>query len=203
MLPWSALLKHPLILSHLCSKIFPDFQLATEFISVDSARLYICRPATQTVVLRPAALALPRSLQEMQSLRPPRVAESQPAVVCTLRVGQVLLCDFFKQTHIQGLPRWLSGKEYACQQVAQETQIQFLGREDPLAKKWQPTLVFLPGRSRGQRSLVGYSAYGFKNCTEMSQSLAGPDSSPQRQSLLLFLVLVSARSLSHGLRKSA
>ena len=88
MLPWSALLKHPLILSHLCSKIFPDFQLATEFISVDSARLYICSPATQTVVLRPAALALPRSLQEMQSLRPPRVAESQPAVVCTLRLDK-------------------------------------------------------------------------------------------------------------------
>ena len=50
---------------------------------------------------------------------------------------------------------------------------------------------------------MGYIAYGFKNCTETSQSLAGPDSSPQRQSLLLFLVLVSVLSLSYGLCKSA
>ena len=89
MLPWSALLKHLLSLSHLCSKIFPDFQLSTEFISIDSARLYIiCSPATQSVVLRPATLALPRSLWEMQSLRSPRVTESEPAVVCMLKLDK-------------------------------------------------------------------------------------------------------------------
>ena len=36
----------------------------------------------------------------------------------------------------------------------QEMQVQPLGREDPLRKKWQPTPVFLPGESQGQRSLV-------------------------------------------------
>ena len=35
----------------------------------------------------------------------------------------------------------------------QETQ----GRGDPLEKGWQPTLVFLPGKSHGQRNLGGYS----------------------------------------------
>jgi len=39
----------------------------------------------------------------------------------------------------------------------QETQVQSLGWEDPQRRKWQPTLVFLPGESHGQRSLVGYS----------------------------------------------
>ena len=39
----------------------------------------------------------------------------------------------------------------------QETRVQFLGQEDPLGKEWQPTPVFLPGKSHGQRSLVGYS----------------------------------------------
>ena len=39
----------------------------------------------------------------------------------------------------------------------QETQVPSLGQEDPLEKEWQPTLVFLPGESHGQRSLVGYS----------------------------------------------
>ena len=29
-------------------------------------------------------------------------------------------------------------------------------------KKWQPTLVFLPGELHGQRSLVGYSPWGHK-----------------------------------------
>ena len=29
-------------------------------------------------------------------------------------------------------------------------------------RTWQPTLVFLPGESRGQRSLVGYSLWGCK-----------------------------------------
>ena len=29
-------------------------------------------------------------------------------------------------------------------------------------RKGQPTLVFLPGESHGQRSLVGYSAWGHK-----------------------------------------
>ena len=32
----------------------------------------------------------------------------------------------------------------------------------PWRKKWQPTPVFLPGESLGQRSLVGYSPWGHK-----------------------------------------
>ena len=37
----------------------------------------------------------------------------------------------------------------------QETQVQSLGREDPLKKESLPTPVFLPGEFHGQRSLVG------------------------------------------------
>ena len=33
-------------------------------------------------------------------------------------------------------------------------------RKIPRRRKWQPTLVFLPGESHGQRSLVGYSPWG-------------------------------------------
>ena len=32
----------------------------------------------------------------------------------------------------------------------------------PWKKKWQPTPVFLPGESHGQRSLVGYSPQGLR-----------------------------------------
>ena len=32
----------------------------------------------------------------------------------------------------------------------------------PWRRKWQPTAVFLPGKSHGQRNLVGYSPWGHK-----------------------------------------
>ena len=35
-------------------------------------------------------------------------------------------------------------------------------REIPWRRKWQPTLVFVPGESHGRRSLVGYSSQGCK-----------------------------------------
>ena len=37
-----------------------------------------------------------------------------------------------------------------------ETRVRSLGQEDLLEKEWQPTPVFLPGESHGQRSLAGY-----------------------------------------------
>ena len=37
-----------------------------------------------------------------------------------------------------------------------------LGRKIPWRRKWQPILVFLPGKSHGQRSLVGYHPWGHK-----------------------------------------
>ena len=43
----------------------------------------------------------------------------------------------------------------------QKTQVQSLGWEDPLEKE-MAILVFLPGESHGQRSLVGYSPWGHK-----------------------------------------
>ena len=35
-------------------------------------------------------------------------------------------------------------------------------RKIPWRRKWQPTPVFLPGKSNGQRSLAGYSPWGCK-----------------------------------------
>ena len=35
-------------------------------------------------------------------------------------------------------------------------------KQIPLRRAWQPTPVFLPGESHGQRSLVGYSPLGCK-----------------------------------------
>ena len=41
--------------------------------------------------------------------------------------------------------------------------VRSLGWEDPLEEEMaQPTPVFLPGKSHGQRSLAGYSLWGLK-----------------------------------------
>ena len=51
----------------------------------------------------------------------------------------------------------------------QEMGVRSLGQEDPRRREWQPTPVFLPGESRGQRSLVGYSALGCKESDTTEQ----------------------------------
>ena len=41
----------------------------------------------------------------------------------------------------------------------QEIWLRSLGWEDPWKREWQPTPVFLPGESHGQRRLAGYSPW--------------------------------------------
>jgi len=50
----------------------------------------------------------------------------------------------------KGLPRWLRSKEFARQCRRQRR------------RQWQPTPVLLPGKSHGQRSLVGCSLRGLE-----------------------------------------
>ena len=62
-----------------------------------------------------------------------------------------------------GLPRWLSGKESACQcrkhrRHGFDPQVGKI----PWRRKWQPAPVFSPSKLHGQRSLVGYSPWGCK-----------------------------------------
>ena len=53
-------------------------------------------------------------------------------------------------------PRWLSGKESACRcRIHQDLQLDPWVLKIPWWMKWQPTLVFLPEKSHGQRSLAG------------------------------------------------
>ena len=54
-----------------------------------------------------------------------------------------------------GLPRWHSSKESACQ--CKRLKFDPWIRNIPWRRKWQPTPVFLPRKSHGQRCLVGYS----------------------------------------------
>ena len=59
-----------------------------------------------------------------------------------------------------GLPQWLSGKESTCQ--CKRLGFDPWSGKIPCRRKCQPTLVFLPGKARSQRSLVSYSPWGRK-----------------------------------------
>ena len=56
----------------------------------------------------------------------------------------------------RGLPRRLSGKESACQ--CRRHRLDPWVRKIPWERKWQPTPVFVPGESHGQRILAGCSS---------------------------------------------
>ena len=55
---------------------------------------------------------------------------------------------------------WLSGKESACR--CKRYRFDPWVGKIPWRRKWQPTPVFLPGKSHGQRSLLGYSPMGLQ-----------------------------------------
>ena len=60
-----------------------------------------------------------------------------------------------------GLSRWYSGKESACQcRRCKGCGFDPRVRKIPWSRKWQPAPVSLPGRSHGQMSLTGYSPWG-------------------------------------------
>jgi len=63
-----------------------------------------------------------------------------------------------------GLPRWGSGTEftYQCRRHRRHGLDLWAGKI-PWSRKWQPTPVFLPGKSHGQRSLGRYSPWDRKD----------------------------------------
>ena len=81
------------------------------------------------------------------------------ATVHGVAKGWTRLSDFTLVTR-QGLPRWLSGKESACQ--CRRPGFDAWVRKNLWRRKWQPAAVCLSGKSHGERSLAGYSPWGCK-----------------------------------------
>ena len=81
----------------------------------------------------------------------PNITECPPAAL-----GMVT----YSQTQ-RGFPGGASGKESACQCRRRErARLNPRVRKIPWKRAWQPTPVFFPGESHGQRSLEGYSPQG-------------------------------------------
>ena len=79
----------------------------------------------------------------------------------TIKVGIIFINIF--ESLVRGFPDGASGKASACQ-CSRNKNCGFdpWVRKIPWSRKCQPTPVFLPGKSHGQRSLVGYSSWGLK-----------------------------------------
>ena len=80
-----------------------------------------------------------------------------------------LVIYFTSTCIIHLLPRWLSGKEPTCQcrRYKRHRFHPWLGKI-PWRRAWQPTPVFMPGESHGQRSLASYCPWGCKSWTHLS-----------------------------------
>ena len=88
------------------------------------------------------------------------------------RVGRNWATFTHSLMHILVLTWWLDGKESACQ--CKRCGFDPWVGKIPWRRKWQPTPVFLPGKSHGQRSLAGYVHGVTKSQTRLKQlSTAG------------------------------
>ena len=100
----------------------------------------------------------------------PRSLSSEPFIPLSFSVSswnlacsplpQLPLSPVAISSSVNGVPWWLSDKESSSQCRRQEFD-PWTGKS-PWRRKWQPTPVFLPGKSHGQRSLMGYSPWGRK-----------------------------------------
>jgi len=84
-------------------------------------------------------------------------------VVASVNTSFHFLPDNIHCMYIWGFQGDTAGKEFTCQgrRCKRHGLDPWVG-EDPLEKKWQPTLVFLPGNFHGQGCLAGYSPWGHR-----------------------------------------
>ena len=105
------------------------------------------------------------------------------------------------------LPQWLSCKESTCQ-----CRRHWVGKI-PWRRKWQPTPVFLPGKSYGQRSLAGYSSWDCKELDTIERARTHTQShtwSNEGRSIILnhrrvkweVWVIVAGLTLTHTLSQN-
>ena len=71
---------------------------------------------------------------------------------------------------VYALPKWTGGKEPTCRcRKHKRSEFKPWVGEIPWRRSWKSNLVFLPGESHGQRSLVGYSPWGRKESDTTQQ----------------------------------
>ena len=80
-----------------------------------------------------------------------------PCLIWPSKFSNVPQACLWGDTRHYSFPSGSVVKNPPAVQETQETRARSLGWEDPWRRAWQPTPVFLPGESHGQRSVAGYS----------------------------------------------
>ena len=97
---------------------------------------------------------------------------------------------------------WLRGKKSACQcRSWKRCGFDPWVGKIPWNRKWQPAPVFLPGKSHGQRSLVGYSPCGCKELDTTEHTHTSPKPASRKPGLLWSVVGETVSPLRGGQRR--
>ena len=109
-----------------------------------------------------------------------------------------------------GLPRWLTGKESACQ-CRRHGYYPWVGKI-LWRREWQHTPVFLPGASHGRRSLAGSSLWGLKRAgrdlvtkttaTYMHQIFLIPSSIDRQSGRFRVFIIANSTTMRPGVHAS-
>ena len=129
------------------------------------ARSRTCKPETETWIMHKAWIW---GLSRTSAL--PHQVKSHRSVIYVLRKRAELQTT---RKNLMKLPtQWASlvaRWKRICLQCRRPGFDPWVGKI-PWRRKWQPTPIFLPGKSHGQRSLAGYSPWGHKEL-DMSEWL--------------------------------
>ena len=119
-------------------------------------RAWISQRAEQTEVRTQKS-----GIQEMSWPSPTEEGTAQTESSRNLQETLKMLATYLCMCETKlGLPKWLRGKEPACQ--CRRCRVHPWVGKIPWSRKWESTPVFLPGRLHGQRSLAGCSPRGCK-----------------------------------------
>ena len=86
-------------------------------------------------------------------------------------IGEIGKIYYYMSKIGAGFPGGTSGKEPTCQ-CKKHKRLGFSPwiRKIPCRKTWQPTPVFSPTESQGQRNLTDYGPYGHKELEETEET---------------------------------
>ena len=121
-----------------CTQLLPRQSLRKHILYLGLSKRWLPRPGEPTL----------EYLGKDAYLWITRVYESR--IACFLQHHQANTFDYLYLLILMGPPWWLNGKESArqCRTCGLHPWV----RKIPWRNKWQPTPVFLPGKSHGQRN---------------------------------------------------
>ena len=136
----------------------PKFSLVWHQISSRQSKWTIFESLSMTVPDLPCPVGLGARMVQDRGMWTSRM---RGEVACS---AEGCTCYITRNYGLQGLPWWLSGKEYSCQ--CRGCGFNLCVGKIPWRWNWQPATVFLPGKSHGQRKPSGLQSMGLQEASD-------------------------------------